>query len=57
MADNIDTRCCWRCGIHFNGWYAYAADAPCKDCRSTLRSEGDKTNWKTTKTARELQAA
>jgi hypothetical protein len=57
MADNLDTRSCYRCGITFNGWYTYAAGAPCKDCRSILRLEGDKTIWKTTKPARELQAA
>jgi hypothetical protein len=43
----VDKRCCWRCGVDFDGQYHYVADAPCVDCRQFLRDvDGDTTVWR-----------
>ncbi|MCW2950727.1 MAG: hypothetical protein JWN41_1740 [Thermoleophilia bacterium] len=45
--DRVDQRCCWRCGVDFDGQFHYVADAPCVDCREFLRKEdGDTTKWR-----------
>jgi hypothetical protein len=41
-----DNRDCWRCGVSFNPLAENVIPlAPCRDCRETLRSEGDQTVW------------
>ena len=37
---------CWRCGVTFNpANESVIRSAPCRDCRLTLRKEGDKTRY------------
>lgn len=50
LAPNLQPgeRVCWRCGQVYQ-WQnmKLVEGAPCRDCRETLRAEGDKTRWTT----------
>ncbi|MEP6477818.1 MAG: hypothetical protein ABJB03_00375 [Rhodoglobus sp.] len=42
-----DIRECWRCGVIWEAFWHYIADAPCKDCREFLKKvDNDTTTWR-----------